>query len=249
MIVMPVAQAVASALIFTVAGSCARNMMQTANVRKQFAVSTTTPFDNPLESLGNENLSDCLQTLSRTELLQVFANGRAPTASELGTWFSSEEYCEWDAMLLDNDGIIMNASPNFFTHQLFGGKLLPWRLMGEASNKKGRWNGKAFGKPTSRTGGTGSNRFSSIKTNSNFLRHTFDYDISDSQILQGGRALRLDYWRYQSLPISLWWSMHDELRVVDAPSDDQKIVLIGMGWMGWSGGALNCSPFLLERSR
>merc|ERR1712194_421054 len=161
------------------------------------------------------SLTDSLKSMNRRELLLVFANGRAPTPSELSEWFSCEdegnEYCEWDAMLLDNDGIVMNASSNLFTHQLLGGSILPWRLLGEASKAKGRWNGKAFTKPTTLTAGKGINRFSG--RDSNFRRHVFDYDVVSSKILQGNDnfALRLDYWRYQSLPISLWWSMHDEL--------------------------------------
>ena len=256
MMVVPVAPLAVSAFILTLAGNCARNMMQTVEVQKLAAADASSC---PLSSLGGSEMSiaDSLKSMNRRELLLAFANGRAPTASELSEWFSCEDegndYCEWDAMLLDNNGIVMNASPNFFTHQLFGGALLPWRLFGEASKAKGRWNGKAFQKPTTLTAGKGINRFSG--RDSNFLRHAFDYDVVNSKVLQGkdNLALRLDYWRYQSLPISPWWSMHDEIRVINSPptsdKEDDKIVLLGMGWMGWSGGALNCSPFMLERSR
>ena len=262
MLVAPVARVIASVVVFTLASNCATNMMQTVEVRKlAVADGSSCPpelLDNPPSSpQGNErSLADRLKGMNRRELLQVFANGRAPTAEEMGEWFSCQsegnEYCEWDAMLLDNNSIVMNASSKFFTYQLFGGTLLPWRLLGEASRAKGRWNGKAFAKPTTLTTGKGINRFSGRE--SNFRRHEFDYDVVRSAVLQNedSLALRLDYWRYQSLPISPWWSMHDEVRVINSPNsskkDDESIVLIGMGWMGWSGGALNCSPFILERS-
>ncbi len=256
--VATVAPVVASALIFTLAGNCARNMLQTAEVRKLAISNGSTCSIDPLASLeGSETtLADCLKTMNRGELLQVFANGRAPTPSELSEWFSCDgdnEYCEWDGTLLDNNSIVMTAVSNLFTHQLFGGNLLPWRLLGEASRAKGRWMGKSFAKPTTLTAGSGINRFSGRDANNNplpFLRHKVDYDVINSKILngEGNPALRLDYWKYQSLPISLWWSMHDELRVVDIPHSND-IVMIGMGWMGWSGGALNCSPFMLEQPR
>lgn len=249
MMLQTVAPVIASAFIFTLAGNCARNMLQTAEVRKLVNNPSTcsTEMSNLLE--GNEkNIAECLKSMNRKELLQVFANGRAPTPSELSEWFSNgddDEYCEWDGTLLDNNSIIMTQVSNFMTHQLFGGALLPWRL---ASNAKGRWKGKAFTKPTTTpTSGTGFNKFSGSDAMP-FLRHKVDYNVVNSGVLNGedNPALRLDYWRYQPLPISLWWAMHDELRVVDSPNS-AEVVMIGMGWMGWSGGALNCSPFMLER--
>ena len=247
--IAPVARFAASAFVLTVASNCARNMLQTAEIRNQIASPEKT-IENPLLD-SESSVLDCLQTMNRKQLLQVFAQGRAPTSSELNEWFSTENDTsdsEWDAKLLDNDGIIMNGSSEILTNQLFGGNLLPWRLLGEGRKKKGRWNGKAFGRPSSSKGaGKGINRFSTT-AGSTFLRHAFDYEITESQVLQKSneKALRLDYAKYQGSPLSLWWSMHDEVRVVDV--DQNQIVMIGMGWMGWSGGALNCSPFLLERS-
>ena len=249
MMIAPVARFAASAFVLTVASNCARNMLQVAQIRRQLS----SPVANPIEQLSSDfSISDCLQTMNRKQLLQVFAHGRAPKESELAEWFSNgsngePSYCEWNAKLLDNDGIIMNGSSEILTNQLFGGNLLPWRLLGEASKAKGKWNGKAFGRPTT-SKGKGINRFQT-KDGSTFLRHSFDYRITESQVLKGGskqKALRLDYSKYQRIS-SLWWSMHDEVRVVDASND--QVVMIGMGWMGWSGGALNCSPFLLEQPR
>ncbi len=252
MMIAPVARFAASAFVLTVASNCARNMLQTAQIRKQLN-DNSPAIENPLDNISDKtsSISDCLQAMSRKQLLQVFAQGRAPTESELSEWFSNNEttsYCEWDGKLLDNDGIIMNGSSEILTNQLFGGNLLPWRLLGKASKAKGRWKGKAFGGPTTPKGGTGINRFRT-KDGSTFLRHSFDYEITESQVLQGGKAaLHLDYSKYQG-GLSLWWSMHDEVRVVDVKNDNDQSVMIGMGWMGWSGGALNCAPFLLLEQR
>jgi len=269
--------AASSTILLAVASQCARNMIQTLDVQRRAAaiLSSTMGDDascaaammtNPLAASLSESGSseettttaDRLQTMKRKELLEVFANSRAPTRSELSEWFAckgseNDEYCEWDAMLLNNNSFIMNTSSSFLTHALLGGIALPWRLVGKSSKAKGRWNGKAFG-----TSGKGINRFLGKDAENNpssFRRHAFDYDIVQSKVLpegDGGNdksstlALRLDYSRYQSLPISLWASMRDELRVVEASMDEDDIVLIGMGWMGWSGGPLNCSPFMLK---
>jgi hypothetical protein len=218
----------------------------------------TNPLAASLSGSGSSDetttTADRLRTMKRKDLLEVFANSRAPTLSELNEWFSCKG--EWDAELLNNNSFIMNTSSSFMTHSLFGGIALPWRLVGKSSKAKGRWNGKAFG-----NAGTGINRFLGKDVGGNpssFLRHRFDYDIVQSKVLpkgDGGNdkssslALRLDYSRYQSLPLSLWASMRDELRVVEASMDEDDILLIGMGWMGWSGGPLNCSPFMLKRRR
>lgn len=219
--------------------------------------------------------ADRLRTMNREDLLRVFANSRAPTPSELSEWFSGESHgdgelpnerenendlFEWDGVLLDNNGAIMTVVSNVMTHGLFGGIALPWRLTGASSKAKGRWKGKAFAKPTSvsnsNSSGYGINRFESsskdIKSKT-FQRHAFDYEIANSKLLpednnKNNLCLRVNYAKYQSLPISLWASMRDELRVVDVDADKSNVVLIGVGSMGWSGGALNCSPFLLERS-
>jgi hypothetical protein len=277
MVLVPsvVVAAASSAILLTVASQCARNMIQTVDVRRRAAILPTMgdascpAMPNPLASLSESSSADTtadrLRTMKRKDLLDVFASSRAPTPSELSEWFSckgsekgenesTDEYCEWEAMLLDNNSFIMNASSSFMTHALFGGIALPWRLVGNSSKAKGRWNGKAFG-----TAGRGINRFLGKDAENNpssFRRHAFDYDIVKSKILPEGDgndkntlALRLDYSRYQSLPISFWASMRDELRVVEASMDEDDIVLIGMGWMGWSGGPLNCSPFMAKRRR
>jgi len=134
---------------------------------------------------------------------------------------------------------------------------------GHQSNpkKRGMWNGKTFSssKPSTTTiKGKGINRFvmsssidnretnekenSTNNSNSNnnnniFKRHEFDYSIEDSKLLPGTKSLQLKYANYQ-LPISLWYTMMDELRVIAIPgstSTSSTMILIGMGWMGWDG--------------
>lgn len=256
------AAAVSSAILFTAATQSARNMIQTVGIRRKATLGM--PDDNFVLPVSGASPADRLRAMNRGELLLVFANSRAPTVPELEEWFSGDgtddqNLCDWDGTLLDNNSAFMNFVSTSITNGLFGGIGLPWRLLGESSKAKGRWNGKAFSGPSaSGTGGKGVNRFESKATSSCFQRHAFDYNIVKSKILTGDESLslRLDYSNYQSLPISLWASMRDELRVVELPpnargnGDNTEVpILIGMGWMGWSGGPLNCSPFLLERSR
>eukprot|EP00534_Pseudo-nitzschia_fraudulenta_P001820 CAMPEP_0201129408 /NCGR_PEP_ID=MMETSP0850-20130426/36856_1 /ASSEMBLY_ACC=CAM_ASM_000622 /TAXON_ID=183588 /ORGANISM="Pseudo-nitzschia fraudulenta, Strain WWA7" /LENGTH=267 /DNA_ID=CAMNT_0047398873 /DNA_START=131 /DNA_END=934 /DNA_ORIENTATION=- len=234
-----------------------------------------------LVPLGDgEMLLNRLKGMGREELLKVFSESRAPTPEELSEIIcyrgnaernsekcgksnddNNNAICEWDGVLLDNNGKIMNLVSGLLTHGLFGGIGLPWRLMGPSSKAKGRWSGKAFGTLSSPgSPSVGTNRFVPAKSTACFRRHSFDFSISDSKLLPGTSSLRLEYKRHQSLPVSLWSSMVDEIRVVELlprettcnnenDSDNEDLVLIGMGWMGWSGGSLNCSPFLLEPSR
>lgn len=102
-------------------------------------------------------------------------------------------------------------------------------------------------------------------------QHQFDYLIEPSRIQRGTKSLITRYHRYQTLSfISPWYTMKDELRVVpnhvlleilqkargdvggaaaastrSCPVD----VLLGMGSMAWSGGALNSAPFCLIKSK
>lgn len=257
-----IATATSSAIILVVASQCARNMIQTAGIRRDMA--TLEPESMPSLESGSSP-ADSLRGMNRKDLLRVFASSRAPTAAELKQWFSSDEnnddesYCEWDGELLDNNGAFMTLVSKVVTHGLFGGIGLPWRLVGAPRKTKGHWNGKAFAKPEATgTSGRGINRFVSAASPSGFRRHVFEYEITKSDLLpgEGSESLKLDYSKHQSFPTSIWGSMRDELRVVELPLDsnskngeDKDLVLIGMGSMAWSGGPLNCSPFLLERCR
>jgi hypothetical protein len=114
-----------------------------------------------------------------------------------------------------------------------------------------KWDGKTFF-----ADGTGMNRFVVVTTttpmggdggrNRRLLqeKHKFDYGIKESKIHRGTKSVQLQYYRYQSSPISLWYTMTDEIR----PVPNHPNVFIGMGCMAWSGGMLNAAPFCLWRS-
>lgn len=76
------------------------------------------------------------------------------------------------------------------------------------------------------------------------IEHKFDMTIGTSKLRRrkGESSLILNYTAHQS-PISLWRTMMDEIRIL--PLDGDIRVLIGLGYMAWSGGKLNASPFVL----
>jgi hypothetical protein len=73
-------------------------------------------------------------------------------------------------------------------------------------------------------------------------RHLFLYSLEPSLIDKSSLSLTLDYRPFSKF--SLWTTMRDELRLLPLPQSDYDI-MIGMGSMGWSGGHLNSSPFVL----
>ena len=105
-----------------------------------------------------------------------------------------------------------------------------------------RWNGKQFGV----SAGQGINRFYPRQSTSTTMEteQIFDMSIRNSKLGTQDRSLVLDYTNYQ-FPLSLWRTMMDEIRIV--PLDGDPRVLIGLGYMAWSGGRWNSSPFLLYR--
>ena len=140
----------------------------------------------------------------------------------------------------------------FLTNRLFG---------------KGRtWNGKQFG--TTNNPQQGVNRFYPRSNNNSKsssgceTEHTFDMRLQPSKLLKDRRrqdttatesnnnnnSLVLDYTHQQS-PLSLWRTMMDEIRIVPLGREDSNApsVMIGLGYMAWSGGRLNAAPFLLFR--
>jgi hypothetical protein len=77
--------------------------------------------------------------------------------------------------------------------------------------------------------------------------HSFDYAVDQRRMIGSkGESVLLRYDQYQSR-LSLWRSMKDEIRLLPLPEDIGGQVLLGMGWMTWSGGILNASPFCLWR--
>jgi hypothetical protein len=106
-----------------------------------------------------------------------------------------------------------------------------------------QWNGKAFFED-----GKGVNRFYSKSELENTEKeHSFDYTVEQTRIIGSkGESVLLRYDEYQSR-FSLWRSMKDEIRLLPLSEDVGGQVLLGMGWMTWSGGILNGSPFCLWR--
>jgi hypothetical protein len=124
---------------------------------------------------------------------------------------------------------IQTSASNILTNKLFG---------------RGRqWNGKAFF-----VDGKGANRFySKSEPGSTEKEHSFDYTLEQTRIIGSkGESVLLRYDQYQS-GLSLWRSMKDEIRLLPLSEDVGGQVLLGMGWMTWSGGILNASPFCLWR--
>jgi len=118
-----------------------------------------------------------------------------------------------------------------------------------------------------------------------YQKHAFDYSLEESSFIQSSsktkdgkidddnvdnsdtksnnsnKSICLNYSNYRSTPLSLWYTMKDEVRFVNVPipiptrpgqpepqhPQQQQSILIGLGSMLWSGGKLNCSPFLLWR--
>jgi hypothetical protein len=126
---------------------------------------------------------------------------------------------------------IQTLASNILTHKLFG---------------RGRqWNGKAFFED-----GNGVNRFySSSEIGKTETEHSFDYAVEQTRIIGSkGESVLLRYNQYQP-GLSLWRSMKDEIRLLPLSEDVGGQVLLGMGWMTWSGGILNASPFCLWREK
>lgn len=143
---------------------------------------------------------------------------------------------------------------NFITNKMFGRGL--------------KWKGKAYFSSNSSVC-IGKNRFC-LKQNresSIVFDRTFDYYIGQSALCSTSSLIN----RYSPhcskwSPLSLIWrGMVDELRVIplslavpcnDVSSDQTKkelnnkaMLLIGMGYFTWSGGAWNSAPFCLVAKR
>lgn len=98
-----------------------------------------------------------------------------------------------------------------------------------------------------------------------FTKHDFEYCLRESALglttgnTNSNTSLCLKYTNHQA-PLSLWYTMQDELRIVTLPKtvlastlsneaqQQQQQVLLGIGYMAWSGGIWNASPFVLWRA-
>mmetsp|Transcript_10854 Transcript_10854/g.16603 ORF Transcript_10854/g.16603 Transcript_10854/m.16603 type:complete len:218 (+) Transcript_10854:3-656(+) len=161
-----------------------------------------------------------LKSMKRKELVQLYMSCDAPNDLSL-------IYGRWNGTLLENNGWIMTSVSNLITYYFFG--------IGDR-----RWNGKTFAEDS-----TGWNRFKT-KDGKIELVHKIDLSLGPSGITDKYAALA-QYASYQSF-FSPWQTMVDELRVLKLDYVDGEI-LICMGYMGWSGGILNASPFCLHRMK
>lgn len=195
-------------------------MLQTSQVVRGVVISDHSPTSQTLKNLlpasaciSPQATVEHLESLNRKELLELFCFSKVPANLD-------EMEGEWNALLLENNGIVMTKVSNIMTHVLFG--------MGR------RWNGKLLGS------GKGSNRF--LNDGSIDRDHPFDVSIEESRLHSGKQAGRLKYAEYQS-SLSPWKTMVDEVRYLGDTG-----VMIGFGSMAWSGGMLNAAPFCLWRS-
>lgn len=154
--------------------------------------------------------------------------------------------------------LLQTTVTNFITNVLFGRGL--------------KWLGKAYFSSIS-AGCIGKNRFC-LKQNAEqkstkgtvpdvLLDRTFDYSIEESRLCSGSSLINrysphCSVWSPMSL---IWRGMVDELRVIPLSVDAQcdgadasrsneerkkkVVLLLGMGYFTWSGGALNSAPFCL----
>lgn len=118
----------------------------------------------------------------------------------------------------------------FLTNVLFG--------------RRKKWNGKIFGPNTK-----GINRFYSNKHSDHLeTAHNFDFIIQPSSLVPNVTSVGLRYSDYQIF-LSPWYSMRDEVRLLELPSPVEFEIMIGFGCMKWSGGFLNGAPFCLYREK
>jgi len=260
---LPLVKLAAAAATTVLTVSSGKNMFQTATIAHEHNQRPSSYFSSATSSMSTLRPGDStnaivskMQAMKRKELLELYFCSRAPQDF-------SEIQGEWDGILLDNGSWIMTTVTSLLTDRLFG--------MGR------KWNGKHFGiaesnveENSSKQQRQGINRFYARKTKSNVSsssssssplterQHIFDMRLQPSQldtIFKNSRvqqqqqqprkcSLVLDYSKHQSL-VSPWRTMMDEIRIVPLNGDCR--VLIGLGYMAWSGGRLNSSPFLLFR--
>jgi len=248
---------VGGAFLGTIVISTVSNIQQTINVRKEFEFNRNflekyhddessilscylqpnkdglLQASVPNDKTSSEVFRD-LKHMKRDEVIALFLSCPSPTDLK-------QIQGEWDGALLENNGLVMTNFSTLVTNLWFG--------------RGQKWNGKAFLGTKSEDSAaslSGINRFqrdnesndSGVTTN-----HNFDYSVTASVF--GNQSIRLKYAKYQSL-LSPWKSMNDEIRMLKMPSSGSTVedggIFIGLGWMAWSGGCLNCAPFCLTQS-
>mmetsp|Transcript_928 Transcript_928/g.2160 ORF Transcript_928/g.2160 Transcript_928/m.2160 type:complete len:261 (+) Transcript_928:40-822(+) len=178
-----------------------------------------------------------LQNMSRQDLIQLFLQCETPSLDELSGYTC-------DGYLLDN-GPILSHVTSFITNKLFGrGK--PW--LGKVYYSF-RDTGITDEKRIEQTQQTLSNDKNEL------TERPFDYYVGASSITPQCTSLINNYaphcrsWNPMSL---IRRGMVDELRILPLQGkkdNEEGVVLIGMGYFTWSGGALNSAPFCLITRR
>jgi len=164
-----------------------------------------------------------LSGLDRKELLYLFRECPSPDSLPVRG--------DFEGVLLKGHNPVITRVSAFISHVLFG---------------DGRWAGKSFREGDLVSGSTsGINRF---RAPVGSISRSREFDCApETSAIDGRPALVLRYSRRHG-NLSPWKSMVDELRVVRPPDKEKGVqgaVLLGMGYMGWSGGALNNAPFCL----
>lgn len=203
-----------------------------------------------------------LRTMKRKDLISLFLDCEHPGINDLAVTSEKTNEDDWvyDGYLLDN-GPILTTITNFITNVLFGKGL--------------RWLGKIYFsvKDNGSLLCIGKNRFcqkqkgdagqKASRAMEVVFDRTFDYSIGQSALCSTPSLINRYSVHCNSSPMSLIWrGMVDELRVIplsfNSVCNDEKqqqeetdrvILLLGMGYFTWSGGAWNSAPFCLVARR
>uniref|UniRef100_A0A7S2EPG1 Uncharacterized protein n=1 Tax=Ditylum brightwellii TaxID=49249 RepID=A0A7S2EPG1_9STRA len=225
--IMTASAAIATSIIAAFSGM---NMIETFSISKNFEMqkcssSSSNNIDRFRTKTTDEIVSE-LENMKRKDLFELFLSCDAPSDVDSVSG-------EWNTKLLDNRSWFMTSVSNIMTNRLLG------------SNKK--WYGKTINSNT-----PGINKFHPFGLSSDTeiqksitKEQPFDCTIGPSKFLPEQKSLTLKYRNYQ-IPISLWRTLVDEARVVRL--DNGAKVLIGMGFMTWSGGPLNSTPFCMYKN-
>lgn len=226
MIVLASIKVAATAVAAIITASSLTNMSQTFSVSRQQPITSANmamalELKNALTRCSQDESLSMLQGLTRKDLLYLYRVCAAPS--------STDAYAgkEWNGLLLNNNSVVMTQITAYITNKLFG--------------KGSRWRGKSF----DTKGCCGSNQFIQPTTGSVETMHTFEYESDGVSAIDGNQSVKLRYSSHHPF-LSPWHTMVDELRVLREPDKNGKdAIMLGLGYMAWSGGSLNSSPFCL----
>eukprot|EP00814_Leptocylindrus_danicus_P008043 CAMPEP_0116013582 /NCGR_PEP_ID=MMETSP0321-20121206/5807_1 /TAXON_ID=163516 /ORGANISM="Leptocylindrus danicus var. danicus, Strain B650" /LENGTH=234 /DNA_ID=CAMNT_0003483149 /DNA_START=63 /DNA_END=767 /DNA_ORIENTATION=- len=204
----------------------AANTNTSTNTNTNTAMTTALNLKKRLTRCATQEESlSILQSLNRKDLLFLYRLCAAPSSTDL---YAGKV---WDGFLLNNNSLVMTQITAFITNQLFG--------------KGSKWKGKSFDAATGDCNGTGKNQFIQPTTECVEAMHAFEYDSKGVSAIDGKQSMMLRYSSFHPF-ISPWHTMVDELRVLREPDEDgEGAIMLCLGYMAWSGGCLNSSPFYL----